>query len=180
MTTMLRRAVQSMLLVLILPALVGSTYLIFLTALIAIPIGVGAAVYLEEYARHFSLPVRSGVQVSRLSRTNGGFRLETSDGELRADRVVVATGGYQTPVIPDFATELAVGIRQLHSDAYRNPEQLDGPVLVVGAGNSGAEIGLEAARSGHQIWLSGRNPGEVPFRIDGPRARFRAGWRIAA
>jgi putative flavoprotein involved in K+ transport len=78
--------------------------------------------YLEDYARHFDLPVRSGVRVNRLSRTESGFRLETSHGVLRAERVVIATGGYQTPVVPDFAAELTPRIRQLHSDAYRNPE----------------------------------------------------------
>jgi putative flavoprotein involved in K+ transport len=128
--------------------------------------------YLEDYARHFNLPVRSRVRVNRLSRTESGFRLETSDGELRADRVVVATGGYQIPVVPGFAAELAPGIRQLHADAYRNPEQLEGTVLVVGAGNSGAEIALEAVRFGHKTWLSGRHPGEVPFRLESRRARF--------
>ena len=59
--------------------------------------------YLENYARHFELPVRSGVRVTRLSRTGSGFLIETSDGALQADRVVIATGGYQIPVVPDFA-----------------------------------------------------------------------------
>jgi len=145
--------------------------------------------YLEAYAQHFDLPVRSGVRVERLSRSdvpdrlsrsdvpdqlspgNGGFRVETSHGELRANRVVVATGGYQTPVVPDFADEIAPGIQQLHSCAYRNPSQLDGTVLVVGAGNSGAEIALESIRSGHPTWLSGRHPGQVPFRIETRMAR---------
>jgi putative flavoprotein involved in K+ transport len=136
--------------------------------------------YLEAYAQHFDLPVRSGVRVEHLSRSDvpdqlspvdGGFRVETSHGELRANRVVVATGGYQTPVVPDFADELAPGIQQLHSCAYRNPGQLDGTVLVVGAGNSGAEIALESIRPGHPTWLSGRHPGQVPFRIETRMAR---------
>jgi putative flavoprotein involved in K+ transport len=128
--------------------------------------------YLESYARHFELPVRSGVQVTRLSRTESGFLIETSERALQADRVVIATGGYRIPVLPDFAIDLGPGIRQLHSDAYRNPEQLEGTVLLVGGGNSGAEIALEAVRSGHNTWLSGRHPGEVPFRIESRRARF--------
>jgi putative flavoprotein involved in K+ transport len=127
--------------------------------------------YLEAYARHFDLPVRSAVRVNRLSRSDAGFRLETSDGELRAERVVIATGGYQTPVVPNFAAELAPSIRQLHSDAYRSSEQLDGTVLVVGAGNSGAEIALEATKSGHSTLLAGRHPGEIPFRIEARKAR---------
>jgi putative flavoprotein involved in K+ transport len=85
---------------------------------------------------------------------------------LLTNRVVIATGGYQIPMVPDFAADLAPEIRQLHSSAYCNPDQLDGTVLVVGAGNSGAEIALEAARSGHSTWLGGRHPGQVPFRIE--------------
>jgi putative flavoprotein involved in K+ transport len=105
--------------------------------------------YLEHYVQHFDLPVRSGVRVTRLSRSGTGFRLETAEGALLAERVVVATGGYNAPRTPDFANELAPEIHQLHSSAYRNAGQLKGSVLVVGAGNSGAEIALEAAKSGH-------------------------------
>ena len=127
--------------------------------------------YLEDYARHFELPVRCGVRVNRLSRSAEGFRLETSTGALQAERVVIATGGYDVPTSPDFAAALAPETIQLHSATYRNPDQLRGNVLVVGAGNSGAEIALEAVRSGHQTWLAGRHPGQVPFRIEGRLGR---------
>ena len=128
--------------------------------------------YLEAYGQRFDLPVRSGVRATRVSRSGSGFRVETSHGVLQCNRVVIATGGYNRPVVPPFATELAPGIRQLHSSAYQNPSQLAGTVVVVGAGNSGAEIALEAARSGHQTWLSGRHPGQVPFRIETRRAKL--------
>ena len=128
--------------------------------------------YLEAYAHRFNLPVRSGVRATCLSRSGDGFRLSTTHGELQCDRVVIATGGFQTPIVPEFASELTPEIGQLHSSAYRSPEQLEGEVLVVGAGNSGAEIALEAVKSGHPTWLSGRHPGEVPFRLETRRARF--------
>jgi putative flavoprotein involved in K+ transport len=128
--------------------------------------------YLEAYAHRFDLPVRSGVRATRVSRSGPGFRVETSQGVLQCDRVVIATGGYNRPVVPPFATKLAAGIRQVHSSAYQNPSQLEGTVVVVGAGNSGAEIALEAVRSGHQTWLSGRHPGQVPFRIETRRAKL--------
>jgi putative flavoprotein involved in K+ transport len=128
--------------------------------------------YLEAYAQRFDLPVRSGVRATRVSRSGGGFSVETSHGVLQCDRVVIATGGYSRPVVPPFATEVAPEIRQLHSSAYKNPSQLEGTVLVVGAGNSGAEIALEAVRSGHQAWLSGRHPGQVPFRIETRKAKL--------
>lgn len=70
------------------------------------------------------------------------------------------------PRVPTFAAELDPGIVQLHSIDYRGSSQLQaGDLLVVGAGNSGAEIALDAARS-HSVWLSGRDTGHIPFRID--------------
>jgi putative flavoprotein involved in K+ transport len=122
--------------------------------------------FIEAYARRFSLPVRTRVGVDRLSREDGRYVLTAGDDRFEADNVVVATGAYRNPRIPAFAPDLDPGILQMHSSEYRNPAQLrSGGVLVVGAGNSGAEIALEAARAGHQTWLSGRDTGrESPFR----------------
>jgi putative flavoprotein involved in K+ transport len=79
---------------------------------------------------------------------------------------------WQKPQAPPFARELDASILQMHSSEYRNPSQLrDGGVLIVGTGNSGAEIALEVAH-GHPTWLSGKDPGQVPFRIEGAVARF--------
>ena len=128
--------------------------------------------YLEDYARHFQLPVRTRTLVRQLSANGASFLISTPSRNLRADRVVVCTGAYQKPFTPAIAAQIAPGIRQLHSSDYRNPSQLHGAVLVVGAGNSGAEIALEAARSGHPTWLSGRRPGQIPLRIDTRRAKL--------
>jgi putative flavoprotein involved in K+ transport len=126
------------------------------------------AEFLAEYARRFELPVRTGVRVERLWREADRYVMACGEERLEAANVVVATGACRTPRTPAFASELGPEIGQLHSSAYRNPSQLrDGPVLVVGAGNSGAELALEAARHGHQTWLSGRDVGqEAPFRPD--------------
>ena len=129
--------------------------------------------YLEAYASRFELPVRSGTAVDGLQRRDGLYTIRAGAARFEADQVVVATGSYRTPRTPSFARALAPGIIQLHSSAYRNPGQLrDGSVLVVGAGNSGAEIALELARAGRTVFLSGRDPGHVPFRIDGRLARL--------
>ncbi len=115
--------------------------------------------YLEAYARRFELPVRSGVRVTSLSASRDRYVLDTSEGEIEADQVIVATGANQTPRIPAFASGLDPQIRQLSAADYRDPTQLrSGGVLVVGAGNSGAEIALEAGRD-HTTWLSGRDTG---------------------
>jgi putative flavoprotein involved in K+ transport len=121
--------------------------------------------YLEAYATRFKLPIRHGVNVDRLSKHGRGYVVSAGDRTIEAEHVVVAMSNYQSPRVPAFSKELDSGITQLHSIDYRSPAQLrEGPVLIVGAGNSGAEIALEAAR-GHQVWMSGRDTGYVPFRI---------------
>jgi putative flavoprotein involved in K+ transport len=122
--------------------------------------------YLEAYAARFGLPVRTGVRVTRLSRNRDGFLVDAGDRRFEADNVVVAMGSDQLPLSPAFATHLDPGIIQLHSAAYRNVDQLrEGRVLVVGVGNSGAEIALDVAAS-RPTWLAGTESGRVPFRHD--------------
>jgi putative flavoprotein involved in K+ transport len=127
--------------------------------------------YLENYAATFALTVRTGTPVQRLSRRADTFLVEASGRLIEADNVVVASGFDHVPRIPAFAADLDPAITQLHSAAYRNPGQLpDGDVLVVGAGNSGADIALELAHE-HHVYLSGRHPGQVPWRIERTAAR---------
>jgi putative flavoprotein involved in K+ transport len=122
--------------------------------------------YLESYARHFALPVRSGVKVQRVSREGRRYVVETSEKRYEADHVVVAMANYQVPKLPSFSTQLRPDIVQLHSMAYRNPAQMrPGRVLMIGAGNSGAEIAMELSRL-HQVVMSGRDTGHVPIRLD--------------
>jgi putative flavoprotein involved in K+ transport len=129
--------------------------------------------YLEAYARHFNLPVETGVRVNRVSKSGDGFLVSAGDREFRAGHVVVAMADFQRARVPKLAGELDPRIVQFHSSEYRNPAQLaEGDVLVVGVGNSGAELALEFARAGHRTWLSGRPSGELPFRIDGAVARL--------
>jgi putative flavoprotein involved in K+ transport len=139
--------------------------------------------YLQEYATRLKLPVRTGVRVERLASAGDedGYLVTASDASYQPAQVVIATGAFGIPLAPEFAAQLDPAIRQLHSSEYLNPAQLrDGPVLIVGAGNSGAEIALDTAPD-HRTWLSGRDPGHVPFRIDSRRARvmFPVLWFIA-
>jgi putative flavoprotein involved in K+ transport len=127
--------------------------------------------YLEAYARRFELPVVTGVRVDRLAREGDRFLATAGERSWLADSVVVTTGANRLPRVPPFAADLDPKVVQLHSSAYRNPASLpEGPVLVVGAGNSGADIALEIARSRPTL-LAGEHPGHVPFRIEGPFAR---------
>jgi putative flavoprotein involved in K+ transport len=128
--------------------------------------------YLEAYAARFQLPVLTGVRVDRLSRNGSDFVVEAGDRVFEAGTVVVAMGTYQGPWVPPFADELDPGIVQLHSAEYRNPSQLQqGNVLVVGAGNSGAEIAVEVVKE-HPTWIAGKPTGHVPFRLEGTAARY--------
>jgi putative flavoprotein involved in K+ transport len=123
--------------------------------------------YLEAYAARFALPVRTGARVSRLWREGTRYLLAVGERVIEAEHVVIAMGSYQAPRIPSFAVGLSGDVRQLHSSNYTAVDQLrPGGVLVVGAGNSGAEIAFECARAGRATWLSGRDVGQVPFRIE--------------
>ncbi len=123
--------------------------------------------YFESYAARFKLPVRTGVVVDRLSRDGDAYLISAGDRRIEARNVVVASGTFQTPIVPDFARFLDPRIRQLHSHDYRNPSQLqDGPVLVVGAAHSGSDVALDVAAT-HQTTLAGKINGEIPFRLGG-------------
>jgi putative flavoprotein involved in K+ transport len=128
--------------------------------------------YLEAYAQRFGLPVRLDTRVDRLSKEDGRYVAASGGQRYAADSVVVATGYYGTPAVPGFAAELDPRIVQMHSSDYRSPGQLaEGPVLLVGAGNSGADIGLELAQT-RAVILSGPDKGEVPVRIESRKARL--------
>ncbi len=114
------------------------------------------ALYFEEYAQQINAPIRCGVEVTGARRLehNIGFHIETSQGEIQADNLVVATGPFQKPIIPPVIPETANTL-QIHSNAYQNPQQLpEGAVLVVGAGSSGTQIADELLRAGRQVYLS--------------------------
>jgi putative flavoprotein involved in K+ transport len=127
------------------------------------------AAFLESYAQRFELPVRSGCEVQRLEHGDGRFRLCASGRESTADRVIVATGANEKPKVPAWASELDPRIEQLTAATYASPSDLPpGAVLVVGAGNSGSEIALEAAAAGHRVLLSGRDTGQGSGRVFKP------------
>ncbi|MFJ3483129.1 flavin-containing monooxygenase [Pseudomonas sp. NPDC090202] len=114
------------------------------------------AAYFETYAKKINAPIRTGVDVKRVTRNVGrpGFTVETSEGTIQARRVVAATGPFQKPVIPPIAPKDS-GLYQIHSADYFNPQQLpEGAVLVVGAGSSGVQIAEELLRAGKQVYLS--------------------------
>jgi putative flavoprotein involved in K+ transport len=143
------------------------------------PTGRQMADYLEAYASEQRLPVRTGVAVDGLEKRSsgrGGYVVGAGERAFEAPHVIVATGFFQRPKVPDFATELDPGIVQLHSSDYRNPSQLrEGPVLVVGFSHSGADLAFEAARD-HQTIVAGRSHGELPVSIDSKRGQF--GWLV--
>jgi putative flavoprotein involved in K+ transport len=133
--------------------------------------------YLTRYAERFDLPVRLRTRVDALSHDGQHFVLDTHDRRLEADTVVVATGPFQRKNVPPIAARLDPSIAQLHSSEYVNPFQLpDGPALVVGAGNSGAQIALELAAS-RKVWLAGRSTGYLPRRLLG-RDIFEWVWPV--
>jgi putative flavoprotein involved in K+ transport len=139
------------------------------------PSGREMADYLESYATRFELPVVTGSTVTSLEKNGDGYVVVAGDETLHTDNVVVAAGVFQHehPVIPEFASALDPGIRQLHSADYSGPEQLQsGPVLVVGAAHSGGDIAYELASAGFETILSGRDTGQLRVDIESGKARL--------
>lgn len=112
--------------------------------------------YLAGFVKSVNAPAREGVTVQRVvPRSLGGFEVHTSQGEFTADQVIVASGGYHTPIIPRLAERLPTDIHQLHSEQYRHPQALPaGNVLVVGSGQSGAQIAEDLHLAGRKVYLA--------------------------
>lgn len=132
--------------------------------------------HLEQFAASFEAPVREGVEVTALEAapTAGGLMARTSEGDYTARNVVVATGPFQDPRVPPFSRHIDGAVTQIHSSQYRNPRQLPpGAVLVVGSGQSGAQIAEELLEAGRVVYLSTGRAGRVPRRY---RGRESARW----
>jgi cation diffusion facilitator CzcD-associated flavoprotein CzcO len=124
----------------------------------------GVAEYLRRYAAHHELEVRTSTAVERVDRANNGWVVNTTGRTIEAERVVIATGQSNVPFLPDWPGEFAGDL--IHSAAYRNPEPYRGRrVLVVGTGNSGAEIGVDLAEGGAgEVLVSVRTPPAIVRR----------------
>lgn len=130
------------------------------------------AEFQAAYAERFQLPVRTSTRVDALDRDGDRYVIAAGESTYLADNVVVATGACQIPKVPAFASELKPVIRQIHSSQYKSPSQLqDGDVLVVGTGNSGAEVAFELART-RRVFVAGSSPREIPFKHGALGAAF--------
>lgn len=124
--------------------------------------------YLQQYAQTFQLPIELNTKVTGVTPIADGYLVETNRGSYRARQVVIATGPFQRPFIPSIAKGLSPAVYQIHSTAYQNPAQLPpGPVLVVGAGNSGAQIAEELGRERPVLLSAGKRSPYLPQRILG-------------
>jgi putative flavoprotein involved in K+ transport len=126
------------------------------------------AAYLQAYASAFDLPVRPNARVTSLARNGDGYLVATKDEVLRASQVVVATGPFQAPFVPQIARDLDTSVVQIHSAQYRSPAQLaEGPVLVVGGGNSGFQIATELVETRKVDLATGTRMPALPQRLLG-------------
>ena len=122
----------------------------------------------EEYAANTRAPVREHTEVTELRAEEGGFVLSIPDGTIHARQVVVATGPFQRPRVPQFSEDIEPSVVQTDPTRYRRPDDLpDGAVLVVGSGASGCQIGDELMRAGRTVFLSVSRHRRVPRRLGG-------------
>ena len=134
--------------------------------------------YLQDYAAHFGAPVRTNTNVNSLEKTDNGYQLLLDDGNaINANGVIVATGAFGIPRIPSFSTNISKKIHQIHSATYVNPQSLpDGAVLVVGSGQSGAQIAEELHQAERRVFLAVSSAGRRPRRY---RGRDSSWWNYA-
>ena len=124
--------------------------------------------YLKCYAAHWQLPIQHGTTVTSLKKQEEHFTLDTNNETYYAKQVVVATGPFHTPFVPKISQELSQDVYQLHSSDYQREQQLPpGPVLVVGGGNSGAQIAVELSKTRKTYLSVGQNPTFLPLTIGG-------------
>ncbi len=135
--------------------------------------------YVERFAKSFEPPLRGGVEVRRVgpSSNDGRLSLETSEGVLDTDNLIVAVGTHQKPSVPAWGSKLADDIVQIHTRDYRNPAQLpDGAVLVVGSGQSGCQVVEDLLGAGREVHLCVGSAGRIPRRY---RGRDIHEWEVA-
>jgi putative flavoprotein involved in K+ transport len=124
--------------------------------------------YFDDYVERFHLPVHCGVEVFSVEKMGEEYLVRTTEGDFEAANVVIATGLYQAPKIPKLSLRIPSNILQMHSMDYKNSSSLpDGGVLVVGTGQSGAQIAEELRESGRKVYLSIGSAGRVPRRYRG-------------
>ncbi len=131
--------------------------------------------YVEAFAASFDPPLREGVTVTRVAHLpDGSFEVDTSDGHYSADHVIIASGGYDTPITPPYAQDLDPSIFQMHSRAYRNPDQIpDGTCLVIGTGQSGVQLMEDLHLAGRSVALA---VGPAPRSPRDYRGRDATDW----
>ena len=126
--------------------------------------------HLEAYAAHFNAPIRTGVSVTSVTQGENGYRfnIQTDADTYEARNIIIATGGFPEAKIPSHSNFISPDIFQLHTNEYRRPEMLpDGAVLVVGSGQSGAQVAEELYKAGRRVFLSVGSAGRVPRRYRG-------------
>ncbi len=132
--------------------------------------------YLEDYARAIPAPIRTGVEVTRVRRSDGRFVVESSGGDFDVDNVVVAAGAYQRPTTTALAPSVPKSVFQLHTTEYRRSDQLPpGSVLIVGSGQSGCQIADELISAGRTVFMS---VGRCPWLPRRYRGRELVHWLI--
>ncbi len=120
--------------------------------------------FISGYAKHIAAPVQTGTTVTSVSRADDGYRVATDNGEWQCETVVLASGAFNLPALPAFASAVPTSVASITANEYRNPDSLpEGGVLVVGASATGVQIAHELQRAGRPVTLA------VGEHVRGPR-----------
>ncbi len=134
--------------------------------------------YYEQYAEHFSISPHFNQSVEDIQRTDTEkWQVRTASGDLfKAEHVVVATGLNRVPVWPTWPGQETFQGEITHSKTYKNPQSFLGKrVLLIGMGNTGAELALDLAEYGVKSWIVARSPVNiVPRDLNGRPTQLTA------
>ncbi len=117
--------------------------------------------YLEAFAKNYQLNIHTGIRVNSVGFEDGNFYLVTeTEKRFLTKNLLVASGVFENPYLPDIP-----GIKNnpyvIHSHDYKGSEEFDKKrVLIIGAGNSAAEIATDLAGKA-MVYLVHR--GELEF-----------------
>ncbi|MTI20745.1 NAD(P)/FAD-dependent oxidoreductase [Fulvivirga sp. RKSG066] len=124
--------------------------------------------YLTDYEKRYKLPIHRPVKVERVSKSDKGFEITTNQGTYNTKALISATGTWKKPYVPEIKDFERFEGQSLHSSAYSSPDQINGhEVLVVGGGNSGAQILAELSKTHATTWVTLKEPKLLPDEVDG-------------
>jgi putative flavoprotein involved in K+ transport len=124
--------------------------------------------FISRFATVSSAPVRTNTNVTSVTRTDDGYHIATTNGDIRCRCVVLASGACNLPSVPALQAAVPASVEQITPFEYHDASRLpDGGALVVGASATGVQLAAEIHRSGRPVTLAVGEHVRLPRRYRG-------------